>query len=110
MERKRRRRRSRRRWRWRSGAVNETETLGKDDKRNVKSKKQKGRRNKSVCGSGGGRGIYQMERPRRLTIWRVDEEKRNPQEKERARPEEIKMTGDKGDRTEIERYGNTPDG
>lgn len=68
MERKSRRRR--RRWRWRSGAVNETETLGKDevngegkdDKRNVKSKKQKGRRNKSVCGSGGGRarGIYQM--------------------------------------------------
>lgn len=61
MERKSRRRR--RRWRWRSGAVNETETLGKDevngegkdDKRNVKSKKQKGRRNKSVCGSGGGR-------------------------------------------------------
>lgn len=54
MERRRRRRRRRRRWR--SGTVNETETLGKDgangegkdDKRNVKSKKQKGRRNKSV--------------------------------------------------------------
>lgn len=28
-----------------------------------------------------------------------------PKKKGRARPEEIKMTGDKGDRTEIERYG-----
>lgn len=52
-----------------------------------------------------------MERLRRLTIRRVDEEKRNPEEKRtRARPEEIKMTGDKGDQTEIERYGNTADG
>lgn len=64
----------RRRRRWRSGAVSETETLGKDevngegkdDKRNVKSKKQKGRRNKSTAlEEEVARGICQMGRARR---------------------------------------------
>lgn len=50
------------------------------------------------------RGFYQVGRAGRATIRRVDEEKESRGKK--GQVEEIKMTEDKGDRVEIERYEN----